>query len=368
MPRLSLWKPDRHSPDFKFIDRRVSELFTVGGVTSHIYLYEGPQSANIAGDPTQPIYPNQSAQNIQDLLFLENRDRVYDLSIYRLRCIYNIQDLDFDLSQFGLILSNGTLFITFHTIDMVKALGRKLMSGDVIELPNLKEFYALDTTVPVALKRFYVVQDATYPAEGYSPTWWSHLWRCKCTPMVDSEEFSQIINQVVIGTDGEPVVINGNVVTYGNISTNADQYQAINDAVVQEAYNIVPLSGFDTNPFFAPLFYPGDDTKNPVPPGSSPDQIFTGYLVGNGQPIDGYPFTSSDSFPFDPADGTYVLRTDYFPPRLYRYNADLLRWVPAGDAVRTGLTPGTGQTQRDQFINNSNVAPLSNLFGNSFNQ
>ncbi len=34
------------------------------------------------------------------LLFLENRDRVYDKNIYRFRGHYNVQNLDFDLSQF----------------------------------------------------------------------------------------------------------------------------------------------------------------------------------------------------------------------------------------------------------------------------
>jgi hypothetical protein len=368
LPRISLWKDGKHSNDFKFIDRRVSEMFTVGGVTSHIYAYIGPESANITGDPTQPNYTGNSVTNIQDLLFLENRDRNYDTDVYRLRCIYNIQDVDFDLSQFGLMLSNGTLFITYHTIDMVQTIGRKLMSGDVIELPNLKEFYALDSTVPVALKRFYVVQEGIYSAEGYSPTWWSHLWRVKCTPLVDSEEYSQIIDTVVTDPDtGDPIIgPDGNVITTGNISTTANAYQAINDAIVQEAENIVPFSGYDTEPLWAPLFAKGTRESTPWAPGSSPNQKFTGYLVADGTPIDGYPYTTANSFPISPSVGEYVLRADFIPPRLYRCNGN--SWIAVSDVQRARLTPGTGNTERDFFINNSNVQPLSNLFGNSFNQ
>jgi hypothetical protein len=367
MPRLSLWKNDRHSADFKFIDRQINEQFQIGGVGIGVHLYKGANAnANPTGDPTQPTYTNQSEQNIQDLLFLENRDRVYDQNIYWTRGIYNVADIDLDLSQFGLMISNGTLFIAFHTISMVDTLGRKLMSGDVLELPNLKEFYALDNSIPVALKRFYVVQDGSYPASGYSQTWWSHLWRVKCTPLVNSEEYSEIINTVVTDPDGDPVVINGNTVTYGNIMSTSNIALTITDDIIAEATDEVPLSGYDTTPIFAPLFDGGDDTTNPIDPHASPQAVFTGYLVGDGAPIDGFAYTSSSSFPSNPADGTYVLRTDFIPRRLYRFNATKSAWVPVGNSVRTGLTPGTGQTQRDNFINNDvhggNIVPLNDIF------
>ena len=84
--------------------------------------------------------------NIQDLLFLENRDRKYEKDIYRLRGHYNVQNLDFDLSQFGLFLSNDTIFITVHYNDMIDILGRKMMVGDVIELPHLLDYNPLKET------------------------------------------------------------------------------------------------------------------------------------------------------------------------------------------------------------------------------
>ena len=71
--------------------------------------------------------------------------RTFDYqSVYQLRGIYNVQDIDFDLTQFGLFLANDTLFINFHMNDMIDTLGRKLMSGDVLELPHLKDFHPLD--------------------------------------------------------------------------------------------------------------------------------------------------------------------------------------------------------------------------------
>ena len=108
MPRISLWQNGKHTNDYKFFDNRIHEMFTAGGTDIYIHKYLGPGTGTKEGDATQPSYATQSELNIQDLLFLENRDRKYDSSIYRLRALYNVQDLDFDLSQFGLFLQNDT--------------------------------------------------------------------------------------------------------------------------------------------------------------------------------------------------------------------------------------------------------------------
>ena len=412
MPRLSLWQNGRHNNDYKFFDRRISEIFTIGGTSVMIHKYLGPDAAGAAAttlaatqptagtaitltsvtgitvgqyvtaagitagtrvgaisgntitltqstttalaagtginfsltnDATQPVYQNQSALNIQDLLLLENRDRKYDSSIYDLRGLYNVQDLDFDLSQFGLFLQNDILFITFHLNDMVERLGRKIMAGDVLELPHLKEFYQLDDTVPVALKRFYVVKDAIRSSEGYSPTWWSHLWRVKCSPLVDSQEYRQIINEIQDGTGGQ---------TLGNLISTINTVYQVNDAIIAEAEQQVPESGYDTTPYWIPPMTNGDKNQPPLPPDSSPTEHFGGYLVGDGIPPNGYPVTTGTAFPLSPAEGEWFLRLDFQPNRLFRYDGQ--RWVRVEDAVRTSLTPGAGNTLRDQFVNNGN--------------
>jgi hypothetical protein len=68
-------------------------------------------------DATQPTYETVDVLNIQDLLLLENRDRIYDPDVYVIRGVYNTQDVDFDLTQFGLFLNNDTIFMTFHYND-----------------------------------------------------------------------------------------------------------------------------------------------------------------------------------------------------------------------------------------------------------
>jgi hypothetical protein len=74
----------------------------------------------------------------------------------------------------------------------------------------------------------------------------------------------------------------------------------------------------------------------------------TGFLI----PPNGLPVIPGVSFPPNPALGTYALRLDYFPNRLFRY--DGARWVKIEDAVRTGLDfEPNAQTQRASFVNNT---------------
>ena len=139
MPRLSLYKPQKGN-DYNFIDKQILEMFTVGGTDLHLHKYlgaENPSEDDATAD--QPRYDAVKETNIQDMLFLENRDRKYDPDVYTMRGIYNVSDIDFNLSQFGLFLSNDTLMLTVHINSSVKTVGRKIISGDVIELPHLKD-------------------------------------------------------------------------------------------------------------------------------------------------------------------------------------------------------------------------------------
>ena len=145
-----------------------------------------------------PVYDELSPLNIQDLLLLENRDRIYDQDIYVMRGVYNAQDVDFDLSQFGLFLNNDTLFITFHYNNMIDVFQRKLMVGDVLELPNLKDYYPLNSNIPEALPKYYVIQDAAFASEGFSQTWLPHLWRVKATPLTNAQEYKDILKKPMV--------------------------------------------------------------------------------------------------------------------------------------------------------------------------
>ena len=236
MPRLSLYRPQKGN-DYKFIDKTAWEMFQVGGTDVLVHKYLGPDTAVQGNTPSTPEYTGGSNPfQIQDLLFLENRDRKYDPDVYVLRGVYNLQDTDFNLSQFGLFLQNDTIFITFHINDTVEKVGRKIIAGDVIELPHLKDEYALND-FKYALKRFYVIEEVTRAAEGFSVTWYPHLYRAKCKPLVDSQEFKQILDGVA-DTDADKGIYNSAITYYpGDIITGPDgkKYE-----VIQEVTGISP--------------------------------------------------------------------------------------------------------------------------------
>ena len=235
MPRLSLYRPEKGN-DYRFIDRNAWEMFQVGGTDVLVHRYIGTGAAIQGDTPSTPGYATDNVANIQDLLFLENRDRKYDPDIYVMRGVYNISDIDFNLSQFGLFLQNDTIFITFHITDTVEKLGRKIIAGDVIELPHLKDEYALND-LTFALKRFFVIEEVTRAAEGFSATWYPHLYRAKCKPLVDSQEFKQILDGIA-DSDSYQGSYNSDITYYpGDVVLAADgkKYQ-----VLQEVTGVAP--------------------------------------------------------------------------------------------------------------------------------
>ena len=294
MPRLSLYR-EKKSNDYRFFDRLIKEQFTVGGTDLYVHKYLGVKDQGPSVDLTQPQRSILDPTQIQDLLFLENRDRNYAPDIYRLRGHYNVQNLDFDLSQFGLFLNNDTIFITIHYNEMIDLIGRKLMVGDVLELPHLTDYHPLNELIPTSLRRYYQVTDGNFASEGFSSTWYAHLWRIKCEPLVDSQEFSSILEQPLnkdnyLGIwDKTKTYVPGYVVTYGdknyvassnvpigtpctiydevtktyiinspfwtldtadNLKDILSRYNtniAINNAALNEAKRLLPKSGYDNS-------------------------------------------------------------------------------------------------------------------------
>ena len=357
MPRLSLYKPEKGN-DYTFMDKQVYEMFTVGGTDIFVHKYLGPNNPEtVDATADQPRYNAVKETNIQDMLFLENRDRKYDPDIYTMRGIYNVQDIDFDMSQFGLFLQNDTLFMTIHINNSVKTLGRKIMSGDVIELPHLKDEYALND-FSVALKRYYVVEDVNRAAEGFSPTWYPHLYRIKLKQIVDSQEFKEILD--LPAQEGSSDTLRDVLSTY-------ETEMNINNAVLAQAEADAPKSGYDighyytlaTNDDGTVALKTADETDIDasnigVQAGDisdRPDRAgYQGYLLGV-EGNNGAPYGMGISFPTASVDGDYFLRTDYSPKRLFKYDGN--RWIKLQDGVRVDLTnTDTRNTQKTTFINN----------------
>jgi hypothetical protein len=404
MPRLSLYRPEKGN-DYKFIDKTVWEMFQVGGTDVHLHKYLGPGVSTQGDTPSTPAYASTGVGQIQDLLFLENRDRKYDPDIYVMRGVYSLQDIDFNLSQFGLFLQNDTIFITFHINDTIEKIGRKLISGDVIELPHLKDEYALND-LQFALKRFFVIEEVNRAAEGYSVTWYPHLYRAKCKPLVDSQEFKDILDGLA-----DPSGLSGDTsTTLRDIMSTYDKEMQITQAVLDQAEADAPRSGYDTSKFYTiernalgsidlvstdtdqldasiqtqatdengiPIL---DQDGNPMYVGVNAASVFAqptadrynGYLTEDGLPPNGTLFSASMSFPLGPVNGQFHLRTDYHPNRLFRFNG--VRWIKFEDNVRMTMSNLSAndvesgnvfegrearKTQKTEFINNDTVSNIN---------
>jgi len=375
MPRLSLYRPEKGN-DFRFLDRAINEQFQIGGTDVYIHKYLGPVNP-VEGEssPTQPNQTNEIPElGIQDLLFLENRDRHYSEDVYVIRGIYTLQDIDFNLSQFGLFLQNDNIMVTFHLRSSFDALGRKIMPGDVLELPHQKDEYALDDSL-VALKRFYVVSEVTRPATGYSQTWYPHLIRAKCQPLVDRQEFKEIFDKDSGAEDGS---------TLRDLLSEYQKSIDINNQVILQAEEDVPKSGYETKHLYV---IPTDAVTGLVDVKDASETVnitedsfdasavlstpsknyYVGYLTGDGIPPNGSPYNFGITFPSNPVEGEFFLRTDYLPNRMYRYNGT--HWIKFEDNVRM-TTSMLGETQTNNpalirqklkasFVNNENTSTIA---------
>jgi len=335
MPRLSLYKPYKGN-DYNFMDKNIREQFLIGGTAVHVHKYLGPKQQLSTEDPTEPNYGSGlevdletgvdinpegwiNETKVQDLLFMENRDRKYDPDIYELRGVYNVSDNDFDLSQFGLFLTNDTLFITFHMNDCVEKLGRRLMPGDVLELPHLRDDLLLSHEKD-AVNKFYVVQDASRGSEGFSQTWYPHIWRVKVAPLTDTQEYSDIL-----GTADDPNSLKNDL---SNYKTELN----ISNAIVKAAEIADPIGLPLTEHLFGQ-----EPTDNEYEHGETLQQ--------------------GDQFPTDPNDGDYFVRTDFKPNRLFVFRGS--RWHRLYDNI-TEQTWSDRTYNASSFINNDATTVVDN--------
>lgn len=335
MPKISLWK-NAKTKDFYYQDRIIREAVGAGGTTILIHKYLGPAAVEDGSDPARPKLSAKSEINemdIQDILFMENRDRVYDTTIYELRGTYNVTDQDFDLSQFGLFLNADTLFITLHTNEMVERLGRKLMAGDVLELPHLNDDLLLDATAK-SINKFYSIQDASRSAEGFGPTWWPHLWRIKAAPINDAQEYRSIL--------GDPQDED----SLKNALSTYNKEMAISNAIVASAEVLTPAAGYNNTEFTASTFAPvitGFDGS-----GSSNISVNTSEQVAASGNTSAVP--AGLSFPDAPTQGELFVRADYTPERLFVYRGN--KWYRVADNLQsTGWANAT--FNGGSYINNT---------------
>jgi hypothetical protein len=330
-----------------------------------------------------------------------------------------VQNLDFNLSQFGIFIDNDMIMMVVHINDWISIVGRKPLSGDVIELPHLKDEFALNGFY-VSLPRYYSIDDVGRASEGFSQTWYPHLYRLKLKKVIDSQQFADILtkptgadqDKFVGDYDAAKTYVTGQIVRYngalyqvtagttGNAPTDGNYFDSyggntlqdilstrnkdlqINDGVIAQAEADAPKSGFETGQFYNlavdeygnPLLQTIDESnldasmtnldtsrinERPMRDG------YSGYLLEDGVAPNGVNFGHGINFPVNPFEGDFFLRTDFFPNRLFRYTST--RWTKYEDMKRHTLTnTDTRSTQKTGFINNTDKTLLGKVNSDTF--
>ena len=202
--------------------------------------------------------------------------------------------------------------------------------------------------------RYFVVEDVSRASEGYSASWFPHLYRLKLKKITDAQQFADIFNAPAKDLNGDPDPAG---TTLKDLLSTYNKEIQINNQVVAQAEADAPKSGYETRQFYTlgvdtkgqPVLNTVDTTGldasfdsanvnasnvNGVPSRTG----YSGYLIGDGFPDNGYDFGHGIQFPAAPAADDFFLRTDFLPNRLFRYNGPTNAWVKVEDAVRMTMT------------------------------
>jgi len=293
-------------------------------------------------------YVATNVDNIQDLVFLENRDRDYNTEAIQLKGHYDLLDTQTELSRYGIELPSQAFYITINFSACVALLGRPLVIGDVIELPSEAQY----STSLRKIKKYLEITDVGWSTEGYTPGWTPTLLRVIAMPMFASQETQDIIGDLSKDADASGLfdIDDGH-------NPNFQDYSDVSQWVENESKEILPergAEGSDAIRQFEPEELQAAATQglgNLTKIGLNS----TGLYVEDAMPPNGAPFTEGDALPAeaDATNGDYH-RLTYsglsadVPPRLYRFSAAKGRWIFLESDRRAEFDPAKPRLQ--EFI------------------
>lgn len=286
--------------------------------------FTGGASGNVWSVQAIEMFHNYTAtdeDNIQDKVFLENRDRDYDKDTVAIKGYYDLIDVTTELSRHGIELPSQSFYIQVSFLTCVAILGRPIIIGDILEMPSEAQFS--DTLR--RLRKYVEVIDVAWSTEGYTPGWTPTMLRIVAQPAYHSQETQDIFGDL----DAKPVVPDGLGLfdnEDGNSLVSQDYFDASQTAQA-EARDNVPQRGAEGSGHIrefedATLAQAAQDgVRNLNSIGLNP----VGLYVEDAIPSNNEPYTEADAFPDSPTHGDYhrliyVGLASDVPARLYRYS------------------------------------------------
>ena len=306
---FGLYKQGAHfgnqSKNSRFLSKLMKGHLEMSGVWCNIYRLKGTfaQDADPLGvrqdDNDSPVPVEASGQEpldvgsfmgIQDPILNENRDREYDFDeIPIIKGAYTVSQNELEYARFGLALANDILTMEFHAETMEIQLGRRMIPGDVVELPHLREV-GLDGRVA---NRWYEVASIVWSPTGYDPMYARHISAVILKPLRHQQEFLDLFERV--DEYGK---------TLAEQMSTKDAVMAITEANQELANEHAHTTWFDTTYMY---FDPDHPDRKPY------------RWMEDGLPDNGLPVGQGIEFPFNPSDGDWFIRVDFEPNRLFRF-------------------------------------------------
>ena len=272
-------------------------------------------------------YEETTVTNIQDRIFLENRDRQYNTSAVTIKGSYTPLSLQTFQSAYGMSQLFGgaeTYSIEVSFSDVVGLLGRPPVIGDIFQLPSETQY---SPNLQPVLK-YLEVTDIAWSTNGYTANWIPTLQKILAQPVIASQETQDILGKLTEDIDSSGLVDIDN----GDNTKAYQDLSAISQTIQAYANTNVPERGEDYADVtkFSPAVYEWQRNYKNLNM-KKLDRNRNVYGI-DAMPPNGLPFTEGDSFPLTPANGDYHRLTYSFinndiPPRLHRYSTAKGRWI-----------------------------------------
>lgn len=300
--------------------------------------------------------------NIQDKVFLENRDRDYSDDPLLLKGFYDLLDVQSELSRFGIELPSQSFYISINFSACVAILGRPIVIGDIIQLPSETQY---NSQMQPILK-WLEVTDVAWSTEGYTPGWQPTMLRIVAQPAFASQE-----TQDIFGDLGEIPVDDLGLLDKGE--GNNPNYQDYNDASQAgqaEAKDDVPQSGREVSSNIR--MWTEQEQQSAKDQGLDNLQKIGQHnlaLYGeDAMPPNNEPFSEGPELPTSASHGdyhrlTYEGLSKDVPARLYRYSSAKNRWIYLETDRRAQFDPNKPRLQ--EFLTSSTRKPHTDIVDDS---